>query len=139
MASVWRKARCRSASRNSTRRRKSARRVPRSPYAIDGAIEVRSAPRSERTSPDRINKRFCCVFLLAFALIGVPLGITTHRRETTIGFLMALVIGFSYFVFWIVADTLRKDLLKVHPELLVRFRLLFLALGAFLFYRLSKR
>src|SRR5207249_2385387 len=79
----------------------------------DGNKLERSARRTE------LNKRFSAPFsCIAFALVGVPLGITAHRRETTIGFLMALVIGFSYFVFWIVADTLRNNP-KVHPELLV--------------------
>ena len=46
------------------------------------------------------NKRFstslaCC----AFVLIAIPLGITTHRKETSVGFALSLVIAFTYFFF----------------------------------------
>ena len=121
---------------------KEKKRPSRSALSIAQLVDqLKSANKRERSaSRTELNKRFSAPFsCLAFALVGVPLGITAHRRETTIGFLMALVIGFSYFVFWIVADTLRNNP-QVHPELLVWFpNVLFIALGAFLFYRLSKR
>jgi len=121
---------------------KEKKRPSRSALSITQLVDqLKSANKRERSaSRTELNKRFSAPFsCLAFALVGVPLGITAHRRETTIGFLMALVIGFSYFVFWIVADTLRNNP-KVHPELLVWFpNVLFIALGAILFYRLSKR
>lgn len=76
---------------------------------------------------------------MAFALIGVPLGVTAHRRETSIGFAMGLIVAITYFLFVIIGDTLRGNP-KVHPELLVWFpNVLFLVLGAFLFRRLSKQ
>jgi lipopolysaccharide export system permease protein len=100
----------------------------------EGDREDRSATRTE------INKRFSFPFsCLAFALIGVPLGITTHRRETSVGFATGLLVAIFYFLFVIIADTLRGDP-KVHPDLLVWFpNVLFLGIGAFLFYRLSKQ
>ena len=121
---------------------KEKKRPSRSALSIAQLVDqLKSANKRERSaSRTELNKRFSAPFsCIAFALVGVPLGITAHLRETTIGFLMALVIGFSYFVFWIVADTLRNNP-KVHPELLVWFpNVLFIALGAFLFFRLSKR
>ena len=52
----------------------------------------RSATRTE------INKRFSFPFsCIAFALIGVPLGITTHRRETSVGFTTGLIVAVFYF------------------------------------------
>jgi lipopolysaccharide export system permease protein len=76
---------------------------------------------------------------MAFALIGVPLGVTAHRRETSIGFAMGLMVAITYFLFVIIGDTLRGSP-RVHPELLVWFpNVLFLVLGAFLFRRLSKQ
>ena len=76
---------------------------------------------------------------LAFALIGVPLGVTAHRRETSIGFAMGLIVGFTYFIFIIIADTLRANP-KMHPELLVWFpNVLFLVLGAWMFQRLRRQ
>ena len=87
-----------------------------------------------------MNKRFSFPFsCIAFALIGVPLGITTHRRETSVGFATGLIVAIVYFLFIIIADTMRANP-KIHPELLVWFpNVLFIALGGWLFYRLSKR
>jgi lipopolysaccharide export system permease protein len=99
-----------------------------------GDREDRSATRTE------INKRFSFPFsCLAFALIGVPLGITTHRRETSVGFATGLLVAIFYFLFVIIADTLRERA-AIHPELLVWFpNVLFLGIGAYLFWRLSKQ
>src|SRR5450432_1695874 len=94
----------------------------------------RSATRTE------INKRFSFPFAcIAFALIGVPLGITTHRRETSVGFATGLIVAIFYFLFIIIADTMRANA-KVHPELLVWFpNVLFIVIGAYVFRRLSKQ
>ena len=37
----------------------------------------------------------------------MPLGITTHRRETSVGFATGLIVAIFYFLFIIIADTLR--------------------------------
>jgi lipopolysaccharide export LptBFGC system permease protein LptF len=99
-----------------------------------GDRKDRSATRTE------INKRFSFPFsCLAFALIGVPLGITTHRRETSVGFATGLLVAIFYFLFIIIADTQRGNG-RVHPELLVWVpNVLFLLIGAVLFLRLSKQ
>jgi lipopolysaccharide export LptBFGC system permease protein LptF len=103
--------------------------------------QLKSENKQERSaSRTEINKRFSFPFsCLAFALIGVPLGVTAHRRETSIGFAMGLIVAITYFLFVILGDTLRASP-KFHPELLVWFpNVLFLVLGAFLFRRLSKQ
>jgi lipopolysaccharide export system permease protein len=99
-----------------------------------GNVRERSASRTE------INKRFSFPFsCLAFAVIAVPLGVTAHRRETSIGFAMGLIVAITYFLFVIIGDTLRATP-SLHPELLVWFpNVLFGVLGVVLFYRLSKR
>jgi lipopolysaccharide export system permease protein len=52
---------------------------------------------------------------------------------------MSLVVAIAYFLFIIIADTLRSNP-GVHPELLVWFpNVLFLVLGAWMFRRLAKR
>ena len=109
--------------------------------SIEQLIEqLNSADESTRSSSrTEINKRFsfplACV---AFAMIGVPLGVTAHRRETSIGFAMGLIVAVTYFLFVIVGDAMRGDP-KVHPELLVWFpNVLFVVLGAFLFRRLAR-
>ncbi|MDQ6655354.1 MAG: LptF/LptG family permease, partial [Verrucomicrobiota bacterium] len=103
--------------------------------------QSRSGDHKEQSvSRTEINKRFSFPFsCLAFSLIAVPLGITTHRRETSMGFLISLVVALFYFLFIIAADTLRASP-KMHPELLVWFpNLLFLAIGAWMFRRLARQ
>ncbi len=87
-----------------------------------------------------VSKRFSVSLAsLAFALIGVPLAITAHRKETSAGFLLSLVIAFVYFMFILVADAVKENP-KAHPELLVWLpNALFIGLGLWLFYRLSRK
>ncbi|MBV9007866.1 MAG: LptF/LptG family permease [Verrucomicrobia bacterium] len=121
---------------------KEKKRPSRSALSIAQLLEqLKTGDRRERSaSRTELNKRFSFPFsCLAFALVGVPLGVTAHRRETTIGFLLSLVIAISYFLFVIIADTLRNNP-RVHPEYLVWFpNALFITLGIVLFVRLSKR
>ncbi|HET6408540.1 MAG TPA: LptF/LptG family permease [Chthoniobacteraceae bacterium] len=87
-----------------------------------------------------LSKRFSTALAsLAFALFAVPLAITAHRRETSIGFMLSLGVAFLYFFLVILIDTVR-DKPEWRPELLIWGpNLLFMAIGAWLFYRLSKR
>jgi len=87
-----------------------------------------------------VNKRFSfSLASLAFALIGIPLAITAHRKETSIGFVISLFVAFVYFCFILVADTMRSKP-ELHPELLVWSpNVLFIGIGVWLFYRLSRR
>ena len=121
---------------------KEKKRPSRSALSIEQLLEqLKSENKNERSaSRTEINKRFSFPFsCLAFALIGVPLGVTAHRRATSIGFAMGLIVAVSYFLFVIIGDTLRSNP-KVHPELLVWFpNILFLVLGAFLFRRLARQ
>ncbi len=105
-----------------------------------------SANDKKRQAADRssarteVSKRFSfSMASFAFALIGVPLAITAHRKETSIGFLFSLMIAFVYFFFIILANTARANP-RVHPEYLIWFpNVLFIGLGAWLFLRLSRR
>lgn len=74
----------------------------------------------------------------AFALIAIPLGITAHRRETSVGFGLSLVIAFSYFFFIIMADTFKNQPEMFPVALVWAPNVLFLSLGAWLFYRVTK-
>ncbi len=87
-----------------------------------------------------VNKRFSfSLASFAFALIGVPLAITAQRKETSVGFLLSLVVAFVYFFFIILANAVRENP-RFHPELLIWApNVLFISLGAFLFWRLSRR
>jgi len=87
-----------------------------------------------------LSKRFSAALAsLAFGLFAVPLAITAHRRETSIGFMLSLGIAFIYFFLMILVDTVR-DKPSWHPDLLIWSpNVVFMAIGAWLFYRLSKR
>lgn len=87
-----------------------------------------------------LNKRFSAsLACVAFALIAVPLGITTHRKETSVGFGLSLVVAFTYFFFIIMADTFR-NVPAAHPSFLIWVpNVLFITLGSFLFWRLTKK
>lgn len=72
-------------------------------------------------------------------LAGVPLGIAAHRKETTIGFGLSLIVAFSYFFYIILAQSLASNP-KAFPVLLMWFpNVLFGLLGAVLLVRLSRR
>ena len=87
-----------------------------------------------------INKRYSfSLASLAFAIIGVPLGITAHRRETSVGFLFSIVVAFVYFFFIIIADSLKNNP-HAHSDLLIWLpNVLFITLGTYLFVRLARR
>lgn len=121
---------------------KEKKRTSRSAMSLEQLLEQLKSDDTKEKSASRteISKRFSFPFsCLAFALIGVPLGITAHRRETSMGYLMSLVVAFFYFLFIIMADTLRTNA-RVHPELLVWFpNVLFLAIGLVMFRRLARQ
>jgi lipopolysaccharide export system permease protein len=121
---------------------KEKRRPSRSAMSLEQLLEQlkggdKTAQSASRTE---ISKRFSFPFsCMALSIMAVPLAITAHRRETSMGFLLSLVVAFSYFLFVIMADTLRGNA-SVHPELLVWFpNVLFLSLGALMFRRLTRQ
>ena len=96
--------------------------------------EERSATRTE------VSKRFAYALAsFAFALVGVPLAITAHRKETSAGFLLSLGVAVTYFFIGIFIYGIRENA-RVHPELLIWIpNLLCLGLGSWLFARMSRR
>lgn len=88
-------------------------------------FELREAIRRMRTNagglPESMNRMLLCVgrtqyhmrFVYAcasicFVLIGVPLGIRTQRKESTIGMAVSLVVALAYYLGVILADALDK-------------------------------
>ena len=118
------------------------RRTARSALSLEQLLAQleKGDARQQSASRTEINRRFSLPFsCVAFALIAVPLGITTHRRETSVGFGVSIAVAFSYFLFLIIADTLRETP-SARPELLVWLpNALFLFGGAVLFRRLARR
>ncbi len=121
---------------------KEKKRPSRSALSIQQLLEQLKSENKREQSASRteINKRFSFPFAcLAFAIIGVPLGVTAHRRETSVGFAVGLIVAVTYFLFVIIGDTLRGNP-RVHPELLVWFpNVLFIVLGTLLFRRLARQ
>jgi lipopolysaccharide export system permease protein len=87
-----------------------------------------------------MSKRFSfSLASFAFALIGVPLAITAHRKETSVGFLISLGVAVTYFFFIIIANSVRENP-AWHPEILMWVpNVLCLGLGSWLFVRMSRR
>jgi lipopolysaccharide export system permease protein len=121
---------------------KEKKRPYRSALSIQQLLEQLKSENTRERSASRteLNKRFSFPFAcVAFAIIGVPLGVTAHRRETSIGFAMGLIVATTYFLFVIIGDTLRGNP-HAHPEMLVWFpNVLFIVLGVFLFRRLARQ
>jgi len=92
----------------------------------------------KRMIKTEINKRYS--FSLAcftFALIGIPLGVTAQRRETSVGFAFSMVIAVVYFLFIIIADTMKDK--PAAQYLMWLPNVVFVGFGVWLFVRLSKR
>jgi lipopolysaccharide export LptBFGC system permease protein LptF len=87
-----------------------------------------------------INKRVSnALATLAFALLAVPLAISAQRKETSVGFAIALAIGLVYFLLFFIVDTFRNRP-NLHPELLVWLpNFIFISIGGARFWSLSRR
>lgn len=70
---------------------------------------------------------------LAFAFIGIPLGIGSRRKETSSGFAFSLAIGMGYFLFHIFAGQIKDETSNVSTILFWVPNFLALILGIWLF------
>jgi lipopolysaccharide export system permease protein len=87
-----------------------------------------------------INRRLSLsLACLAFGLVAVPLAVGAQRRETAVGFLLSMVVAFTYFLLMLMVGWI-KNRPEWHPEWLIWLpTLLFLGLGTHLFRRLAAR
>ncbi len=104
--------------------------------SADQSLEpnVRAAYQTELSM--RFAFSFSCI---TFGLIGVPLGITSQRRESGSGFILSMMIAVTNYVMLTMAQSV-KDKEEMYPHLLVWIpNLVFITLGLILFRRLSKK
>ncbi len=69
-----------------------------------------------------------------FVLIAIPLGITSHRKESSIGMVMSLGIMFIYYIFMILSDTFDKSP-QLYPWLIPWIPIVFGQIGGFFLLR----
>ncbi|MFA5687685.1 MAG: LptF/LptG family permease [Kiritimatiellales bacterium] len=76
---------------------------------------------------ERISLAVSC---FTFMLIGIPLGVKSHRRETSVGMILSLGIVFAYYFFIVIAESL-TDYPALHPNLILWLPLVAAQLGGF--------
>lgn len=81
------------------------------------------------------NQRICLALSpLMFVLVAIPLGITSHRKESSMGMVMALAVMFIYYIFIILSDTFDKSP-HLYPWLIPWIPIVLGQLGGFLLIR----
>lgn len=86
-----------------------------------------------------IQKRIAAAFgPLTLALVGIPLAVRSHRRETSVGVGLSLAVAFGYYFLLVFAETF-KERGAFFPELLIWLpNMIFQSVGLFLYWKISR-
>ena len=85
-----------------------------------------------------LHQRFLLALApITFLLIGIPLGIRSHRRDSALGMVLSLLVMFLYYLLMIIADGL-DQYINLYPWLIPWIGTILAQLGGlFMIHRLN--